>query len=525
MAFESLSEVYEIILDDFPVEWLPLTYLYDPDLPLYPIVYFHFIDPKLPHDHRPGDRDRLFGYIHHLNIEGEHLKVSVIINKDLSLSQNIKYVDGLVSVVRCRLGLQNPVMLDDIKDKLHDSLSGTNSLIEELWYKVIDGSFGKSLPFGEMWDPVLGFGRYVASWYSGGRKGEFIQTHGYASEFGVKIQTGSDIHSDFYLLPTFQELTDTSNPLNLFPKFEILIQTANEFVEKFCDQIDSAGNKFSAFIKSKAGIVGQLNTAGILNIIQQISQSNQSTLFAAFSNFNRGPPRTVIFLMMLHDLRHKLWEPSLLTPSACGEMYTDLQGSYQTPKVIQLYSQQCFGSEAVLPIDSWVKAFVSAPFGFVATSNRKYYKELFECCDVWGKLERLIWIAAQARKVHSSVCAEILWCVRYGEPSSDGGRLRGANPLSCKICESHIRNVCSSYKAIENNNVEFNIAEITDDRNFVVRTSGANNEDRGQSILESESKYCRDIYSTRDRPEKFNRFPVHDHDGSPITVNEFITKY
>ena len=55
MPFETLSETYEFIIPDFPDQWLPLTYLYDPDLPLFPVQYFHILDPDLPSDQRPGD--------------------------------------------------------------------------------------------------------------------------------------------------------------------------------------------------------------------------------------------------------------------------------------------------------------------------------------------------------------------------------------------------------------------------------------------------------------------------------------
>ena len=54
MAFESLSHHYQFNIQNFPSEWLPLTYLYDPDLPLFPIQYFHILDPNLRKGDRPG---------------------------------------------------------------------------------------------------------------------------------------------------------------------------------------------------------------------------------------------------------------------------------------------------------------------------------------------------------------------------------------------------------------------------------------------------------------------------------------
>lgn len=529
VAFESLSETYEFKIEGFPSEWLPLTYLYDPDLPLFPIQYFHILDPGLSSSRRPGERDRLFGFIHHINLYETDLVVNVVINKNISLKQNKHYQSALEDVVRCRLGLGNPVTLSDIRNTLVSSLKDSNQVVEELWYKVIEGSFGKALPFGNMWDAVFGLVRFVASWNSaGGRKGELIQTHSFVAAFGTKIQTGGNIHVDFYLLPTFEELTDNSNPLNLFQNFEVLVNAANHFTKTYCGSKAVGLHNYSAFQLSKAKAGTKLKTAVILKMIDDAPQASRRALFDNYSAFDRGPQRSIIFLMMLDDLRGKRWDPSKFTPSECGIMYTELKGSYQTPKVIQLYAQQCFGSEVVLPIDNWVETFLKWPFEFRASLKKNYYSELFACSDMWGKLERLIWIAAQARKVHSSVCAEILWCVRYGAPKEGKtpGKLRGANPLSCKICELHIRNACPSYKAISNKIIAFNdTSYMTSNADFNITTSANDNSTKGQNIESCEGSDIKDIYSTRDRTNKFVAFPTPGHDGSNILVHKFIDIY
>ena len=529
MAFESLSESYELTISDFPSEWLPLTYLYDPDLPLFPIQYFHMLDPNLPLGHRPGERDRLFGFIHHINLEETSLKVSVIVNKNLTLRQNQHYQGPLENVVSCRLGLENPVTLADIKSSLISKLSGTNKIFEELWYSVIDGSFGKKLPFGRIWDPVFGLVRFVASWNSpGGRKGELIQTHSFASEFGVKIQPGGNIHVDFYLLPTYEELTSSTNPLSIFPRFMELSDAADDFTNAYCERRSVGEHIYSGFVLAKAEAGRRLDNIAISKIINNAHPGSRRALSDNHSAFDRGPQRSIIFLMMLHDLRNQNWSPESFTPSECGEMYSALDRSYQTPKVIQLYAQQCFGSEVVLPIDNWVETFLKWPFEFRASKKSKYHEELFSCSNVWGKLERIIWIAAQARKVHSSVCAEILWCVRFGSPKEGKrpGKLRGANPLSCKICETHIRKACPSYAAISGETVSFNddVYTLTGTA-FNIITTSKENTTKGQHIESCEGEDIKDIYSTRDRTDRFGMFPAPAHDGSNITVDEFISIY
>jgi len=530
MAFESLSESYEFEISDFPSEWLPLTYLYDPDLPLFPIQYFHFTDPELDKNHRPGERDRLFGFIHHINLNENNLLVNVVINKDLNKSHNKQYIRVLEDTVKKRLGLGDPVRLEDIRGTFQKNLAHANSVLEELWYKVIDGSFGKSLPFGKVWDPVFGLVRFVASWNSsGGRKGELIQTHSFVSAFGTKIQTGSDIHVDFYLLPTFEELRDLSNGLHIFSEFSELVAAAKRFTERYCNERIVGRHSYSAFDLSKAKSGSKLKTEVVLNIIRKAPEKDERALFENYSAFDRGPQRSIIFLMMLDDLRNSRWDPASFTPDESGEMYPMLKGAYQTPKVIQLYAQQCFGNEAVLPIDNWVETFLKWPFEFhVNGKKREFHTELFKCCSVWGKIERLIWIAAQARKVHSSVCSEILWCVRYGSPKEGKtpGKLRGANPLACKICDIQIRDACPSYKAISSKFIAFNKdLYMVENASFNVVTSKGNNKSEGQQIRICEGPDIKDIYSTRDRPTEFKSFPAHGHNGSNISVSDFIDKY
>jgi hypothetical protein len=349
------------------------------------------------------------------------------------------------------------------------------------------------------------------------------------SEFGVKIQTGSGIHVDFFLLPTFAELTDTSNPLPHFPAFSVLTQAADEFVGKYCKSMTVGKHSFSGFELSKVGAGTKLKTEVVLAIVEKASAGYRKALFENYTAFNRGPQRSIIFLMMLHDLRHRGWDPSAFTPAEAGMLYTNLERSYQTPKVIELYAQQCFGNQVVLPIDNWVEAFLRWPLNFRPTKKKAHYAELFATTSIWGKLERVIWIAAQARKVHSSVCKDILWCIRYGASITKKGKttwiLRGAGPLTCKICETHIRNVCPSYAAIANKSVGFNGADPS--ATFDIATSAGNNTVGGQTLESCESKSMRtkDNYSTHDRPDKFKPYPQLGHAGTVLTTKDFIQKY
>jgi hypothetical protein len=520
MGFESLSERYEFTIANYPEEWLPLTHLYDPDLPLFPLQYFHFLDPSLPAGHRPGERDRLFGFVHHVNYSNNALTVCVAISKDLSIAHNARYRAPLEDVVKDRLGIRDAITLADIKGSLQGVLSHANKLVEELWYRVVDGSFGKSLPFGRLFDGLFGLVRFIASWNSdGGRKGELIQAHFFLSEFGSRIATGGGIHVDFYLLPTFEEFTDASNPLSLFPRFAELMRAADTFVARYCTSTKVGKAEFSAFHMKKTGVGTKLRTETVLQIINAFHGGERKALFDNYSAFNRGPPRSIIALMMFADLRNSRWHPALLTQTECAAMYPALAGTYQTPKVIQLYAQLCFGSQYCLPIDNWVETFLQWPLWYRPTST--YYKDLFAACDRWGKIERLIWLASQARKVHSSVCANILWCVRFGGPEK---AMRGANPLACKICEDHIRLACPAYAQIKLSPVFFN-ATKTPLGYFNVKTSAGDNSTAAQVFISCQGTGSWDEYSPRDRPERFASFPISGHVGTTMSVEDFIKRY
>jgi hypothetical protein len=279
---------------------------------------------------------------------------------------------------------------------------------------------------------------------------------------------------------------------------------------------------FSAFRIATTGAT-KLSTQSILPVFGRDS-SHRDSLLENYNAFNRGPQRSVIALMMFSDLRRGKWAPGLFTPQACAEMYVGLEGSYQAPKVIQLYLQQCFGSLSVLPIDNWIETFVRWPLGFNA-SKKSYHQELFASCDVWGKAERLIWLAAQSRKVHSSVAANILWCIRYGEPANKkrDGRKRGANPLSCKICDEQIRGVCPAFSSIRQKLISFN----QNDKNttFRITSSGGDNVKPSQLFVRCEGPDLCDVYSVPDKPAGFQKFPAIGHTGDPITVEDFVKLY
>jgi hypothetical protein len=198
--------------------------------------------------------------------------------------------------------------------------------------------------------------------------------------------------------------------LNLFSRFADLVNASQRFCTQYCPTtvavpvLPAGSIKFSVFDREAFKLPGKyLDNETMLTVMNRENGRAKEALFENHSAFNRGAHRSVIAMMMIHDLRMGYWHPDNFTPDVCANLYTLLKRarSWQAPKVIQLYAQQCFGAHSVLPIDTWIEAFLKWPLGF--DIKKHWHKELFNCSDVWGKIERLIWLAAQARKVHSSV--------------------------------------------------------------------------------------------------------------------------
>ncbi|HHW31028.1 MAG TPA: hypothetical protein GXX20_05035 [Clostridiaceae bacterium] len=530
MAFESLSYRYTYNISNFPQRWLPLIHLYDPDLPLFPIYYFHVLPEGLTQGVRPTDTQRAFGYVEKVNLNDDgSIDATIVTNKDLTNPINRNFINPVQRVIKERFGIQNPVLPVDIQNAFTAPFTNANNVLFEIWQRVVSNAYGDILPFGRLWDEVLGLVRFVSSWYSsGGRKGELIQTHYFVSKFGVKIQSAGGIPQvDFYLLPTIGELTDSSNPLTSFPWFAKLVNIARIFQSNYCTQINIGGMNLSKFNNPTGR---QFNTEGILSILQSnnIPFDHRPQAIECYNTFDKGPMRTVIFLMMLDDIRNRRYDPSVLNSSQCGSIYDGLKraSAYQSPKVIQIYAQQSFGNASAMPVDTWIDTFFKWPLNIYPTgrSGNKYGR-IFSHSQNLGKVERLLWVAGQARKVHSSACNDALWCLKY----SSEGKPRGANPLACNICIESIRNSCPAYMNIRNRRVCFNTPGLITGTDFLITTSSNNNTTPNQSFTSCQGnsiyEYTMDDFSPADSPNGFTPYPAPGHNGSIITVEQFVQIY
>lgn len=551
MSFEALSYTHTFKFEGVPPEWQPLIYAFDPDLPLFPLLYFHVLQKGL--SQRPKFGERAFGYIRSVEIDVSNsvLSAVVVCNKNLSDAvEATKFKEAVQGAVADRLGISNPVGLTDVAACFPSTskFAAVPAVLTELWHRVVDAGYGGTLPFGRFFDPVLGLARYYASFNTpqGGRKAEFIQTHYFASRFGERISTSSGIpRTDFYLLPTWDELVDIHNPLSLFPKYESLVRAAKAFCSLPYFSALELENWSYTGVRAPTG--QQYNKAFYDVMAQSAGNQHSYSLRECFNAFNKGAPRTIIFLMALNDFRQigeaapmplgsskPRINPAAISAKDAADIILNMSG-YQSPKVISIYAQQCHRNSHSLPIDTWIGAFLEWPIGAVqydvkhgswrdVKANRSRLRELISSGVSLGKVERLLWVAAQARKVHSATCDDALWCVKQsGEFAA-----RGANPLSCKACLNAVRNNCPAFVAIKNTEVVFNAPGGPDQ--FVVETSAGDETTPNQRILRTRGKSVySEIYdedTVDDSAKSFGLFPPTGHVvGAPITVEKFVNDY
>jgi hypothetical protein len=532
-------------------------FAFDPDLPLFPLLYFHVLANDL-NGQRPAHKDRAFGYIRSvlIDLNSRVLTAQVVCNKDLTATPNDgRFLPGVREEVAHRIGILDRVTIADVQDLFaaDSAYADRRPILEEIWNRVVERGYGGALPFGRMWDRVLGLARWYASLDpgDGGRKSEFIMMHYFCMRFGEEIQCGAGVPAvDFRLLPTWEEMVDTNNPLALFLQFTKLVAAARAMCglpmfQAFSLQAWSLTSLVLPPVASPGKRV--LDRDFYMNqLVNQVGAQYRESLVECFNTFNKGARRAVPFLMFLNDVRqinaanpeptgsnNPRLNPGLLTASDAADVFRNLTGTWQSKKVLTIYAQQSHGNHHCLPVDTWIAAFFGYPLmlaeydrsaGAVRNSaaNLNAVQNVIASANRLGKVERLLWVTAQARKIHSSICNNAIWCVK----ESGGFRARGANPLACKACFAPIRNVCPAYLAIEDTPISFNGSALAA---FNLVTTAANNTIHGQRFLSCAGPGG--VLADEDTPTDSSGsfvvlYPAQGHvNGAPITVAEFVNTY
>lgn len=555
MPFEALAYAVSLQFENVPPQWAPLVFAFDPDLPLFPLLYFHVLANDL-NGQRPAEADRAFGYIRSVQIDlnTRVLTAQIVCNKDLTTEPHrTRFFASVREEVEHRLGLADRVLIGDVNNlyPAGSPFSGRIPVLRELWHRVVDRGYGGALPFGRLWDRVLGLARFYASFNppSGGRKAEFIMTHYFCTHFGERIQCSAGVPAvDFYLLPAWEELTDATNPLALFPRFRDLVAAARALCGlPFFHAYDLQRWSYTGIVMPPHT---RLDKDFYMGLVAQAGAGHAWSLTECFNVFNKGAHRAAIFLMFLNDVRqlsvaapapagaaHPRINPALLAAGDAADMFRNLEGAYQSKKVIAIYAQQSHANHHCIPVDTWVAAFLAHPLNVAeydrkngtprgTDSNLLLIALFIAASNRLGKVERLLWVTAQARKIHSTICDDAVWCIK----ESGELRARSANPLACKACNTTIRSVCPAYQSIAQLGVGFN-GSGGNAQPFNLLTSGSNNTTPGQRFTVCQGRGdmtgLLDEDTATDSARSFVvPYPAAGHNaGVPMTVADFMNRY
>lgn len=465
---------YTVTLDRIPVQWIPKFELFTIDLPNFPLVYVHHYE----------NEKRIFGF----PISASFIKfengtcvpeIKFLSNVDLENDDEARRV--VESELSERFGISNSVKINDIMDACKGDTE-YQEFFKKIWEKVIKPDHGDSIPFGRYFEKFYSIFRFNAAWNTagrGGRQQELRIVYWFLREYGarVKIEIESYNFYQFFLLPTFDEVK--SKQVSNFSKFENIYKVIEKIWNlEFTHENELLGKKIKSMEKSwpqtRNGFVRYLNEKYVEKGILTPEEAHDLGLLVDM--FNRNPQRTIGFIwsvMSINELDYDSWSKEFLDQFYLKYFESNKETIGVYPKVVACFLQQGFGNEHAIPMDDWILTFAKHPFGLDGVKLKpdstktvqKFFthKMFFEKFDNRAKLERLIWLVAQSKKVNMDPVFDMLWCIRFGT-TGDDDQLRQQNPIGCYQC--NLKEHCKGYSAIEEDFVwikEGNIQES--DRN------------------------------------------------------------
>ena len=449
---------YTISLERVPVQWIPKFELFTIDLPNFPLVYVHHYENK----------KRIFGFpisASFLDFENGTCvpKIKFLSNTDLKSDESARKI--VKTDLSERFGISNKVTLDDMMVACKGDTK-YQEFIKTIWEKVIKQDHGNSIPFGNYYEKFYSIFRFNAAWNTagrGGRQQELRIVYWFLREYGIRAEIKIEGYGfyQFFLLPTFGEVK--SNNIVEFEKFEKLIGLIKKIWKlEFTVENMIHGKKIKSLVRSwpkkRDGFVKYLKDVHEVN--GTLTQDESYNLGLLVDMFNRNPQRAIGFIwsvMSIHELDYESWNKDFLDEFYLKYFVSNSKTIGVYPKVVACFLQQGFGNKYAIPMDDWILTFAKHPFGLDGVKLKPdatkkdqsllTHKEFFKKFDNRAKLERLIWLVAQSKKVNMDPVFDMLWCVRFGT-TGDDMKLRQQNPIACYQC--NVRDHCKGYAAIEN---------------------------------------------------------------------------
>ncbi|MCH7648648.1 MAG: hypothetical protein IIA83_08590 [Thaumarchaeota archaeon] len=502
-----------ITLERVPIQWIPKFELFTNDLPNFPLVYVHHY----------ANEKRIFGFpisASFIKFEEGTCVPEIRFLSNVDLENDVTSKKIVEEELSERFGITNQVKVNDIMDACKGD-TVYEDFFKKIWEKVIKPDHGNSIPFGRYYEKFFSIFRFNAAWNTagrGGRQQELRIVYWFLREYGsrVKIEVERYDFYQFFLLPTFDEVK--SEQLSDFPKFKKLFKVIKKIwnLEFTCEN-ELLGKKIKSmertWPKQRDGFVTYLNDKYVRD--GTLSPEEAHDLGLLVDMFNRNPQRTIGFIwsvMSINELDYDSWSKDFLDQFYLKYFESNKKTIGVYPKVVACFLQQGFGNKYAIPMDDWILTFAKHPFGLDGVKLRPdstkkdqrlfTHKMFFEKFDNRAKLERLIWLVAQSKKVNMDPVFDMMWCIRFGT-TGDDSVLRQQNPISCYQC--NLRKQCKGYATIEDD--------------FVWIKEGSIEEtDRSEASRNN----CGFICATSSKvPKKIERFETSKSSKNWLYIDEF----
>lgn len=425
----------EIKIENFPLEWVPKIELYYPDLPQYPITYIHLIHKT----------KRVYGFISSTSceVQGDSCLLKILFLSNCNIDKDSELKSIVKKEIEERLGFSHKISVSDIISYCKGNKQYI-TFFKDLW-TYVSKCFGDQIPYGKFYEEMYSMVRFVSAWQpKTGRQSEMRMLYNFMSIFGEEIQIeGKWDFLHFFLIPNYQDAK--SKNYELFPKFKSLFGSITKMWNLFytnkqnvqgitIHSMDKSWpqdkDTFMAKVTDPLYQKGKLTKAEVQDIDRLVDAFNRHSWRAAFYIWS---------LMTIYDKDYYTWDKAFF-----NEFYVSKKsGVGMSPKVVACFLQQGFTNDEIIPIDIWIESFYEMALGIGSK------QEFFESFDKLGKIERLIWLTAQAKKTNMKVFFDMLWCLRYGVTGNS--ELRGPNPIGCYECV--LRSTCPSFDKIKDSSV------------------------------------------------------------------------
>jgi len=442
-----------ISLENIPVQWISMINLYNSALPQFPMKYVHLL----------RDGKRIFGFPVCYTLSRESGNTATLEFKFLSnIALDSSQRDLVRTELKHRFGAQSPVVREDIEECCGEERK--RRFLLKIWDSFITPTYGGSLPFGSFYEGMYSMVRCAAAFIpmSGG-KSELQMVYDFTRHYGEKVDIAEPWNFlEFFLLPVYDELLQRD--LDDFPKYKNLQSAIDKFADRYFTRRFASGRRnfrtigpsitnMDGYDLQSANGMRDLNTFLFEEEIITIEEKRE--LDFLIDAFNRLATRALGFMGLTvnavpeNDLRQ--WNGADFKRFYINAESERTVGIY--PKIWSMVLQQGFGNPEAIPIDNWIESFYSIPLQIDSK------EEFLRSFNRMGKIERMLWVTAQARKTNMFTIFDWLWCLKYGTGKTTKDvtgsekiqRLRNANPLSCLKCP--LKDVCLRYLEISKEDV------------------------------------------------------------------------